>query len=137
MTPSVSEQLDHVVRRALGSTIADLRRPGFHGREREIVNLFVLGHLVRQRGRGGVLRDAMQIGIEVAVPQLPGRGGLRKKPDVCKDVVIWAEPGMTVWGHDGAGRVYPISVLEWKCVNRQDRGSSVQRKREEHRADKK
>jgi hypothetical protein len=44
---------------------------------------------------------------------------------------------MTVWGHDGAGRVYPISVLEWKCLNRQDRGTSVQRKRDEYRADKK
>ena len=126
------ERLDAVVESALKSMVRDLHTSVWCRREREIVNLFVLGHLIALCGANGVLHDPMQIGIEAAVPQLPGRGGHRKKPDVCKDIVIWPAPYMTCRGRDGTGRVYPLSVLEWKSLNVQDRSSSLSRKRREH-----
>ena len=72
------ERLDAVVEAALKSMVRDLHTSVWCRREREIVNLFVLGHLIALCGANGVLHDPMQIGIESAVPQLPGRGGHRK-----------------------------------------------------------
>ncbi len=52
-----------------------------------------------------------QIGIEVAVPQLPGD---KRRDNVCKDLVIWPDERMTLW--DGSGEMYhePMAVMEWK-----------------------
>lgn len=58
-----------------------------------MVSLFALGHLAQHCYPNGPLR-LTQMGIEVAVPQLPGE---RKKKDVCKDLVIWPEDKMTCW----------------------------------------
>lgn len=129
------EQLDAVIEAALQSMIADLRASAWCCRERELVSLFVLGHLIRLCVPNGVLHRPTQIGIEVAVPQLAGRGGQRKKPDVCKDVVIWAQPSTTCWGRNGDDCLYPLSVLEWKSLNRHDRGALITQKRREHAAD--
>ncbi len=41
------------------------------GRENEAVNLYALGHLAKQVRRGTILSNLTQIGIEVAVRQLP------------------------------------------------------------------
>ncbi len=60
---------------------------------------------------GGVLRHPGQIGIEVAVQQPRGP---RRKQLVCKDLVIWAEPFMTVWGPDRKARHHLLCILEWK-----------------------
>jgi hypothetical protein len=129
------EQLDVLIEAALKSMIADLRASAWCCRERELVSLFVLGYLIRLCAPNGVLHDPTQIGIEVAVPQLAGRGGQRTKPDVCKDVVIWAQPSMTCWGRNGDERLYPLSVLEWKSLNRHDRGAVLTQKRREHATD--
>jgi len=129
------EQLDAVIEAALQSMIRELRTSAWYGRERELVSLFVLGHLMRLCGMHEVLHTPTQIGIEVAVPQLVGRGGQRKKPDVCKDIVIWPQPSMTCWGRHGDERCYPLAVLEWKSLNRHDRGTVLTQKRHEHTTD--
>lgn len=128
------EGLDGVIRRALEGTFADLRNPQWIAREREIVSLFVLSHLVTLCDPVGTLRDPGQIGIEVAVPQIKTPTNPRKDPDVCKDIVIWPRPKMTCWKIDGS-KEYPLSVIEWKSVNRW--GASGQRriKTSEHTAD--
>jgi hypothetical protein len=43
----------------------------------------------------------------------------RCKKDVCKDVVIWAEPKMTVWDSDFEFKPCrePLSVMLWKVIN--------------------
>ena len=81
------------------------------GRENEAVSLFAFGCLLRHMGPKHFLRDARQIGINVAVPQL--RRPKRKRL-VCKDLVLWPEPGMTCSGPSGARGMAPAAILEWK-----------------------
>jgi len=125
--------LDEIVGNALRSLIDDLSVPSWHGREREIVSLFVLGHLVPLCRRGSALFEPTQIGIEVAVPQYVE--SRRTNPDVCKDVVIWPRPKMTVWNANRGKTEYPLCVIEWKSVNRQDSTTQKTRKRSEYEND--
>lgn len=86
-------------------------------REREAVSLFAFGPLLEQVGSNGTLKDTAQIGLEVAVPQVPvgDEDDLEnKKNQVCKDLVIWPEPAMTCWDEDGQPTAVPLAVLEWK-----------------------
>ena len=78
----------------------DISTSNWHGRERGMVSLFALGHLSQDCDRDGSVR-LTQIGIEVAVRQLPGD---KKRHNVCKDLVIWPEEEMTCW--DGSGEMY-------------------------------
>ncbi|RIK57252.1 MAG: hypothetical protein DCC63_14825 [Nitrospira sp.] len=70
-----------------------------------------MGFLVKQCKPGTILSDPTQIGIEVAVPQLPGA---RRKKLVTKDVVIWNRPGMTCWSEDRLSTNHPLCIMEWK-----------------------
>ncbi len=105
-------ELEPLIERALGNFIAFVNEKSWVGREREAVSLFAFGFLLKECRPGAVLQDPAQIGIEVAVPQLRGDG---RKRVVCKDLVIWSEPRMTVWDRDGNPANYPIGILEWKC----------------------
>jgi hypothetical protein len=71
----------------------------------------VFSYLIPRCGSGS-LRDPGQIGIEVAVPGVPG---LNPKRQVCKDVVIWPSPGDTCWDATGKATRPPSAILEWKC----------------------
>lgn len=86
-----SEELEVIVRRALGEFFAAIVQGGWRGREREAVSLFAFEFLAPYAGRS-VLGSAAQIGIECAVPQVTAKG----KKQVCKDLVIWPRPRMTV-----------------------------------------
>jgi hypothetical protein len=74
---------------------------------------------------GTVLYDTAQIGIEVAVtPTINGLPEEREVQEGCrKDVVIWAEPNMTVWDSDFKPCREPLSVMLWKVINQGDRKS--------------
>jgi hypothetical protein len=102
-------------------------------REREYVSSFVLGHLAPLVRPGAALFDLTQIGIEVAVPQRRTATNRRRHPDVCKDVVIWSDPGMTCWDARGFPSRFPAAVLEWKALNRQDPPAVRARKRAKDR----
>ena len=129
-------QIDSLIRSALESFVRDIRSDDLWRREHELVNLFVFGHLVPKSRGSGVISDLTQIGIGTAVPQLKRRWTRRKDSDVCKDVVIWPEPGMTCWDDNGKPEYFPLSVLEWKSLNRQDRGPRLpKRKRERYEKD--
>jgi len=90
--------LDVIIEKSLRSFHSDICSSEWCGREREMLSLYVFGHLVKFCHPRTILYDTAQIGIEVAVPQLPpdqehrGRG-----KTVCKDLVIWPEPKMTMW----------------------------------------
>ena len=75
----------------------------------EIINLFAHRFLLT-RLNNRLLIDLSQIGIEVAVKQIPKAGG---KKLVRKDLVIWNYPLETVWG-TGAALNSPAAILEWK-----------------------
>jgi hypothetical protein len=69
--------------------------------------------------QGSILYDPAQLGIECTVPQVPPFG-LRKDPDVRKDLLIWPRPGQTCWGDDyrvDRSGGYPLAVIEWKVFN--------------------
>lgn len=77
----------------------------WRGKENDCVNLFAHRFLAKR------IRPIDRIGIEVAVPQLGGRG---RKQAVRKDLVIWKRSGHTTWGTDWKAKVVPQAILEWK-----------------------
>jgi hypothetical protein len=99
-----------------------LSKSNWRGRERELISLFAFGYLQRHCKPRTVLRDPTQIGIEVAVPQLPRRGA---KAVVCKDLVIWPKPAMTVWDADRKPSHDPLAILEWKVGQKKGRPADI------------
>ncbi len=118
---SQSDELDHIVRTSLSEFAAWTKAHKWFGREKDAVNLYVLGFLQKQCRPLSILFDPTQTGIEVAVPQVIGRG---KKPKmhVNKDLVIWDRPGKTCWdrvpevGEKLEPRNWPLCILEWKLA---------------------
>ncbi len=105
-------ELDHIIRQSLTDFIEDIRQQSWRGKEREAISYYAFGHLLRYCRSRSILHDPRQIGIEVHVPK-PARRG--KKAAICKDLVIWPEPGMTCWNAAGETNNYPLAILEWKA----------------------
>jgi hypothetical protein len=105
---------------ALGAALSEfgewLYASGWWGREREVVSQFVMGYFLQQFDGEGVLHDPRQVGIEVAVPQIPGPN---RKAQVTKDLVVWPEAAMTCWNEAREPCRYPLAVVEWKARRRQ------------------
>ena len=104
--------LDNDIRASLASFVDDVFTNNWRGREREAISVYAFGHLVPRCGDGRLLRSPTQIGIEVAVPQIPGGSAKRQ---VCKDLVLWSEPGQTCWDAAGHPTIYPMAIMEWKA----------------------
>ncbi|MGH9883704.1 MAG: hypothetical protein ACRD6N_19950 [Pyrinomonadaceae bacterium] len=127
--------LDPVFHTALGTFWAVVN-DGELRREREVLNLFVFGHLLPLVSPNGPLHSGGQLAIEAAVPQHKAAANLRKEPDVCKDLVIWPRPWMTCWNSEGLPRRFPIAIAEWKVVSWRDNGTTARKKiTEYHRND--
>jgi hypothetical protein len=77
----------------------------WRGKENDCVNLFAHRFLAQR------VRPIDRIGIEVAVPQLIGKG---RKQAVRKDLVIWKRSGGTTWSRDWVAKDVPQAILEWK-----------------------
>ena len=106
-------ELDAIVEKSLRSFFRNICSE-WCGRENEMVSLYAFGHLVKHVRRGTILSELTQIGIEVAVRQLPpDKEHPRKKKDVRKDLVIWPVPGMTLWKAN-IPHNEPLAVMEWK-----------------------
>lgn len=100
--------LQRIVRQSLkefGSYLADTR---WRGREREAVSCYALGFLQKH------FENPTRITIEGAVIQVPGR----VKKQVCKDLIIWPRPGMTVWDDNWTLKHDPVCIMEWKLTFR-------------------
>ena len=82
-----------------------LHKSDWRGKENDCVNLFAHRFLAKR------VRPIDRIGIEVAVPQLGGKG---RKQAVRKDLVIWKRSGDTTWGSDWRAKAVPQAILEWK-----------------------
>ena len=82
-----------------------LHKSKWRGKENDSVNLFAHRFLAKR------VRPIDRIGIEVAVPQLSGKG---RKQAVRKDLVIWKRSGDTTWGADWKAKAVPQAILEWK-----------------------
>lgn len=130
--PCVTE-LDAIVEASLCSFYRDICSE-WCGRENEAVNLYALGHLAKQVRPGTILSDLTQIGIEVAVRQLPKcteHPGRRNT--VRKDLVIWPTAGMNLWKAN-LPHNEPLAVMEWK-VNHYFNRAVHQQNRREHLQD--
>lgn len=92
--------------RSLGAFLAE---GTWYGRENEVINLFAHRFLMETLGKGP-LKDPSQIGIEVAVRQIPREGA---KELVRKDLVLWNRQLETVW-ESGVAKNIPAAILEWK-----------------------
>lgn len=82
-----------------------LHKSDWRGKENDCVNLFAHRFLAKR------VRQLDRIGIEVAVPQLSGKG---RKQAVRKDLVIWKQSSDTTWGADWKAKAVPLAILEWK-----------------------
>ena len=83
-----------------------LHKSEWRGQENDGVNLFAHRFLAKR------VRPIDRIGIEVAVPQLSGKG---RKQAVRKDLVIWKRSGDTTWGADWRAKAVPMAIMEWKA----------------------
>ena len=109
--PYPVREIDDIVRRSLSSFAKEALDGSWSGRrEREAVSFYVFRYLLLEVHKDGFLKDAAQIGIEYPVPQIAGSG----KDQVCKDVVLWTDPGMTCWDEAGQPKIAPAAILEWK-----------------------
>ena len=130
-----SANLDWIIEASLRSFYQDICSD-WGGRENEMVNLYAFGHLAKQVLAGTIFSDVGQIGIEVAVRQLPKEVLLkwnpkteRPKKDVRKDLVIWPSPRMCLW-QDNVPCNEPLAVMEWKVNRVRDRAAHPKNRRD-------
>ena len=105
----MASHLEAYVRESFLKFATHLTETRWRGREREAVSLFALGFLQKH------FENPTQIAIESAVAQLHGKG----KEQVCKDLVIWPQPGMTVWDECWQVKNDPSCIIEWKLASKQ------------------
>lgn len=105
------EALERVLHSTLTAFGHHILHTPWYGKEREAVSWYAFGFLAKACVQGGVLHDPGQLAIE---GRIPGTRGHSKK-QVCKDLVVWPEPGRNCWeGPENAVHV-PLAVLEWKA----------------------
>jgi len=104
------DSLDLTIRNSLLEFASFVARENWYGREREAVSLYALGFLIPLCRPGTPLSFPTQVGLDVAVPQLPAPG---RKPQVCKDLVIWESAAETCWDGSRKASRWPLAILEW------------------------
>jgi hypothetical protein len=106
--PDPTGTFEGLFRAARESLLLDLADAPWYVRERDVVNLFVFGHLVPQFRTAQM--DIRQIGIEVPVQVLPESP--KEKPSVYADIVVWPHSRETVWR-----KCKPLARIEWKNIS--------------------
>jgi hypothetical protein len=95
---------------ALKSLLPDLADAPWHVREREVVNLFVFGHLIPQFQTENL--NISQTSIEVAVLNIPDPENENPKLSVSADIVVWPHKKATLWQ-----TCRPLARVEWKNIS--------------------
>ena len=93
------------VEKALREFSSFLKQTEWRGKENDCVNLLAHRFLAKR------VQPLDRMGIEVAVPQLGGKG---RKQAVRKDLVIWGKGGQTTWDAAWKAKAVPQAILEWK-----------------------
>jgi len=99
---------DGLFRAALGTLLPDLADAPWYVREREVVNLFVFGHLIPQFQTENL--DIGQLGIEV--PVMKSRKTANEKLGKYADIVVWPHNKATRWL-----TCRPLVHIEWKNIS--------------------
>lgn len=102
--------MEEIIEMAINELGTYLKESNWYGRENEVVNLFAHKFLAKHVG-SSKFTSLSQIGIEVAVQQLPSSNG---KKLVRKDLVIWEKENQTVWNTNREPVNNPLAVIEWK-----------------------
>jgi hypothetical protein len=114
---------DGLFRAVLGTLLPDLADAPCYVREREVVNLFVFGHLIPQFQTEKL--DIRQVGIEV--PLLKSRKTAKEKLGKSADIVVWLHNKATSWR-----RCRPLVHIEWKNIScREKNPRALEREHEE------
>jgi hypothetical protein len=126
----VIDHMDVLMRQSCQSLASELASGTWQGRrEREVINLFCFGHLLRHCRPGALLHDPTQVAIASTVQQIAEQCGLTgkktQKSQVCKDILIWPEARMTCWDEHGQSTVAPLSIIEWKHNDQQTKPYDV------------
>lgn len=105
MLPLDQRKIDvhEAIMAALRSFSPDALRCNYFGREHEVVNLYVFGHLVPQFQSRGIPLETL--GMEISITSTSLLKGRRK------DLVVWPEPRCSRFKGDR-----PIAVMEWKFI---------------------
>ena len=104
-------EIEGILRRSLTAFVHHVRDTGWWGKEREAVNYYALGFLLKECLPGSVLFDPAQLAIESRVGQIEKPKG---KNEVCKDLAIWPGPGQGCWDAHRKSSRYPLVIMEWK-----------------------
>jgi hypothetical protein len=108
--PDPTGTFDKLFRAALEKLLPDLADAPWYVREREVVNLFVFGHLIRQFQDKNL--DIRQIGIEVPVQNIPDPETSNPRLSVSADIVVWPHKKATLWR-----TCRPLARIEWKNIS--------------------
>jgi hypothetical protein len=103
--------IQKIIKKALEDFDIYLKETNWYGRENEVVNLFAHKFLNKYIGKEPLV-SLEQIGIEVAVKQLPSENG---KELVRKDLVIWKNGDTSVWNDKGEVTNTPLAIIE--CIS--------------------
>ena len=104
--------LEDILRRSLTVFVQHVRNTGWWGKEREAMNYYAFGFLLKECRPGSVLFDPAQLVIESRVRQIKKP---KSKNEVCKDLAVWAAPGHGCWDAQRKSRQHPLAILEWKA----------------------
>ena len=105
-------ELENIICRSLTAFVHHVRDTGWFGKEREAVNYFTFGFLLKECRPGSVLFDPAQLVIESRVRQIKKA---KSKREVCKDLAIWSGPGQGCWDAERKSSRSPLAILEWKA----------------------
>jgi hypothetical protein len=117
--PDPCGTFDQLFRTALKTLLDDLAAAPWYVREREVVNLFVFGHLVREFQNADL--DIRQISIEMPVLKLPRDSNANLVPQTPRpreargkyaDIVVWPHIRATRWL-----TCKPLVHIEWKNIS--------------------
>jgi hypothetical protein len=148
--PNPIDTFERLFRAALNALLPDLAESPWYVREREVVNLFVFGHLIPQFQTENL--DLGQLGIEVPVMKLPkpteakcgnpeeseisqidigvpvpqAAKQLKEKPCKNADIVVWPHTKATVWR-----TCKPLVHIEWKNISCREKNPHVLQRQHE------
>jgi hypothetical protein len=123
--PNPTVIFERLFRAALESLLPDLATAPWYVREREVVNLFMFGHLVPQFQLQTENLDIGQIGIEVPVKVFPQNDD--ERPSVYADIAVWPHSKAGVWR-----TCKPFARIEWKNIScREKSGSDLERQHQD------
>ena len=91
-----TSEIQDIIKSTLIEFTKDYFKNKWKLQERQAINFFTFGYLIKKCKKDSVLYYPAQIAIESTVPQIDTKNPRRKKK-VSKDLAIWEKPFMNVF----------------------------------------